>query len=118
MRNVILAVASLAALAALVGCQQKFTRERFDMIKPAVDTRADVEQILGEPKTVAGDMWYYEDIDRYIAAKFVFDDRGRVVRKEWNDAKKGESVVYDESGEVPLLEGGDTVRTRTTTIDD
>jgi hypothetical protein len=80
----------LPLLLPLIGCEQKFSRARFQMIQPGVDNREDVEQMLGKPEARLADVWYYEDVDRNLHAQIFFDDEGRVLSKEWMDAHTGE----------------------------
>ncbi|MBU0639825.1 MAG: hypothetical protein KKB50_13235 [Planctomycetes bacterium] len=79
----------LAIVGVASGCARKFTHDRFLMIQEAVDDRHDVRQILGSAEFEATDEWYYEDIERHIAARVFFDADGRVRGKEWMDAKTG-----------------------------
>jgi hypothetical protein len=91
---------ALFALAlALGGCAKQFTRERFDMIKPGVDTKLDVERMIGRPEFDVEDQWYYEDKDDHYAALIFFDEQGNVTGKQWMDAGTGEW-----SGENPLAD--------------
>jgi hypothetical protein len=81
-------VVVLAGLLA-TGCARKFTYERYSMIQPGTDDREGVREVLGKPHTEAGDEWYYQDLDHHIHARIFFDESGRVVDKEWMDAKRG-----------------------------
>jgi len=83
-------VLGLLSLLAAAGCERKFTRARFDTIQPGVSDRFDVEQTLGKPKAKLADVWYYEDLDRHLHAQVFFDNDGRVLGKEWMDARSGE----------------------------
>ncbi len=82
--------AVLLVALSLPGCARQFTREHFDQIKPGVDERRDVREILGKPKTAMDDVWYYEDFGHKQHAQVFFDEDGRVISKEWMDAKTGE----------------------------
>lgn len=76
----------------LVGCERKFTRDRFDMIKVGVDERYDVAKILGDPTTTFSDsdQWFYEDEDDHYQALIHFSDDGKVAGKQWMDGNSGE----------------------------
>lgn len=78
-----------ALLLALAGCT-RFTRANFDMIEPGVDTKFDVERMLGAPEFNTTDEWYYENMDEHYAARIFFDARGRVRSKQWIAARSGE----------------------------
>jgi outer membrane protein assembly factor BamE (lipoprotein component of BamABCDE complex) len=93
-RLVMLAVT--AALLALTGCESKFNHRNFQMIRPGADDRADVRHILGDPVSDMGDVWLYDDLDHHHSAQIFFDEDGRVLNKEWMDAKTG-----DWEGENP-----------------
>ncbi len=105
------------ALSALSGCTRHFTRERFDTIQPG-DDQEDVRQVLGKPKAVAPDVWYYEDLHRHVHAQIFFDDAGRVRNKEWMDARTGEwEGKSPEADEPPPGEARER-HTRTRRMDD
>ena len=111
-------VLGAVCLLALTGCERKFTRARFDLIDPGVSDRFDVEQTLGQPRTRLADVWYYEDLDRNLHAQIFFDDDGRVLSKEWMDARTGQwegrSPYTDEPPPGEVRER----HTRTRRIDD
>ena len=88
-RPVFSVLCAMCVAVALTGCARKFTHERFSMIQEGVDHHFDVEQVLGKPEFDADDEWYYEDLDRHIAASIFFDDDGVVRGKRWMDAKSG-----------------------------
>ncbi len=117
-RQAVPVLALLAALVSLAGCERKFTRERFDRIERGVDDREDVRQLLGRPTAAMEDAWIYEDLDHHDTAQIFFADDGRVLSKEWMDARtgawEGRSPYTDEprTGEVRER------RTRTRRIDD
>lgn len=101
-----------------LGCAEKFTRDRFDMITTGVDDQEDVQRILGEPQQQTATQWYYEDLDDNVHARIFFDDAGRVRGKEWMDARTGEwDGRHPDAAEVPPGEVRER-STRTTTIDD
>lgn len=74
----------------LAGCESKFNRQNFALIRPGADDREDVRVLLGEPAARMDDVWMYEDLDRHHYAQVFFDDDGRVLNKEWMDATTGE----------------------------
>ena len=101
-------------LAVLAGCaQNKFTPERWEMVKEIVDTKEDVEQILGKPETRMDDMWYYQDLDKHYTAQIHFDGEGRVISKEWQDANTGEWKGRNPNADPPP--GGEERERRTGT---
>lgn len=87
-RPVALFVIALAALALVSGCS-RFKRENFAMIREGVDDREDVEQILGKPKAKMDDVWFYDNVDKHVSAQIVFGEDGRVISKEWMNARTG-----------------------------
>jgi outer membrane protein assembly factor BamE (lipoprotein component of BamABCDE complex) len=95
----------------LIGCESKFNRRSFEMIRPGMDDREDVRQVMGKPTVDMEDVWFYDDLDHHKSAKIVFDNDGRVVTKEWMDAKTGEWEGTDPWTDEPP-EG--EVRERTT----
>ncbi|MCG3125764.1 MAG: hypothetical protein CHACPFDD_00591 [Phycisphaerae bacterium] len=109
-RYVLLALVGLL----LCGCT-KFTRERFDWIETRVDDRDNVQRTLGDPVFRMDDQWYYEDLDRHIAARVFFDPQGVVSGKQWMDANTGE--WHGDNPELAPAEAGekreDKTKTRT-----
>lgn len=105
--------AALLALAC-AGCAQHFTHARFETIRNGADSRANVRELLGEPRFDAGDQWYYEDLDRHLSALIYFGADGRVSGKEWIDG--GEDDFGSAGGRSGVRPAGDTtagtVRTR------
>ena len=71
----------------LTGCGSKFTRERFELIKPGVDDAKEVQRLLGKPQYSALDVWHYESFDRHLSAQIYFGDDGRVMSKEWTGTR-------------------------------
>ena len=111
------AVGLLALCAGLLGCASKFTRAHYDMIKEGVDDRFHVRQVIGDPnETIADREWYYQHDDGY-AARIHFDENGRVIGKEWMDARTGEWSGHNPHGNPPP--GGEVreQRTRTRQVD-
>jgi len=107
-----------ATVVLLAGCESKFNRQNFAMIRPGMDDREEVRQILGEPTADMDDVWLYDDLDRHIAAQIFFDENGRVLNKEWMDANtgewEGENPWADQPPEGEVRER----RTETRRIDD
>ncbi len=89
MRMTTLAGLLLPTILLLVGCQNKMTRENFQMIRVGVDQKEDVFQILGPPDADFDDQWLYDDVDRFKSAIIYFDEAGQVAGKEWMDAEAG-----------------------------
>lgn len=79
----------VAVLVVMTGCQRKFTRDRFEMIRVGADGREDVRCLIGEPEADLGDQWFYETSNHYRSAMVFFDEAGRVSGKEWMDAEAG-----------------------------
>jgi hypothetical protein len=102
----------------LAGCESKFNHRNFQMIQPGVDDRVDVRETLGNPDADMGDVWIYDDLDRHYSARIFFDDDGRVLNKEWMDAKtgawEGEDPWADQPAEGEVRES----TTKTRRIDD
>jgi outer membrane protein assembly factor BamE (lipoprotein component of BamABCDE complex) len=77
------------SLLAVFGCASKFTRDNFNSIRVASDTRETVLEKLGEPNSDMGgdDTWYYEHEDRHDSAIIQFDElTGKVSGKQWMDS--------------------------------
>ncbi len=110
-RRCLFAFVLIAAGTALAGCESKFNRRNFEMIRPGMDGREDVREILGKPAADMEDVWFYDDLDHHRSAKIIFDSDGRVLTKEWMDAKTGEWDGKDPWADEPP-EG--EVRERTT----
>jgi len=107
-----------ALLLTLAGCAQKFTYERFSMIREGVDDKTDVQTILGKPLHDLDDTWFYEDIDRHIAAHVFFNEDGRVRAKEWMDTKAGTWEGRNPDAAAPPEGEVRERRTNTRTYDD
>jgi outer membrane protein assembly factor BamE (lipoprotein component of BamABCDE complex) len=105
-------------LVLLVGCQSKFTRDRFDMVRAGVDNREDVRKILGNPKSDLEDQWFYDDLDNHYSAVIHFDSAGRVKAKEWMDARTGTWEGRNPNTDPPPASGEEREkRTKTTRVD-
>ncbi|MCK4342838.1 MAG: hypothetical protein KAY37_14065 [Phycisphaerae bacterium] len=79
----------LGALVVLTGCQNKFTKDRFEMITVGVDAREDVRLMIGEPTSDLHDQWFYDDLDHHYSCLIHFDEADRVCGKEWMDSVTG-----------------------------
>jgi hypothetical protein len=82
-------ILTACVLVAAGGCASGPSRERYDMIRAQADDKEDVQRLLGEPQFNLDDRWYYEDADDRRGALVYFDGRGRVIGKEWFDARQG-----------------------------
>ena len=80
------AVATVAILLALAGCQDKLAHERFSQIQVHGSTRGEVTALIGEPDDDLGDQWLYQRPDKHLTVLVDFDERGLVSRKQWIDA--------------------------------
>ena len=114
----LLPFALMAAVLALTGCESKFNRHNFRMIQPGVDDRTDVRQILGEPESAMGDVWFYDHLDHHYSAQIFFDGDGRVVSKEWMDANTGEWEGENPWADQPPQGEVHESTTKTRRIDD
>lgn len=92
-RRAVLFGALVALILAATGCSPSLTRENFDRIRTRVDTRAEVEDAIGEPTHDTGDAWHYEDQDRHISAQVFFDETGVVAGKQWMDTAEGTELI-------------------------
>jgi len=83
------------ALILIVGCEKKFTRDNWEMIKIGAYEKVDVEDTLGKPQTKPfDDLWWYHEGSR--EAKIYFEADGTVKAKKWLNAKTGETAVVPE----------------------
>jgi outer membrane protein assembly factor BamE (lipoprotein component of BamABCDE complex) len=83
--------ASAVVLLALAGCaENKLTRQNFDTIVEGQSGQDEVRMTLGSPYMEMAGQWEYEDEDKHVHATIHFDDRGKVSRKEWMDARTGQ----------------------------
>lgn len=108
----------LAGVVLLTGCESKLQRKNFEMIRIGADNREDVRQILGEPNADMGDVWLYDDVDGYKTAQIFFNDDGRVLNKEWMDARTGEWEGENPHADQPAQGEVRERRTETRRIDD
>ena len=78
---VLLAAVALAMVC--TGCEQKFTRPRYDTIITGM-TEFEVEHVLGEPEVKFSDSWSYIHEEPFYKAIIQFRE-GRVSNKAWYD---------------------------------
>ena len=97
------------------GCKEKLTRVRYDTLQVGVDTRLNVETVLGQPDHVVGSSWRYDKHDRHLFVRFDFNDDGKVVGKSWADGNTGqwdgEGTLKDEKPEGELVHEKKSTRT-------
>lgn len=90
-RNVLSGCLGLVVLAS-IGCQNKFTYQRFEMVQVGCADKTEVELTLGKPSEKPfKDLWWYYGND--ATAKIYFDDKETVQAKKWIDEKTGEITV-------------------------
>ena len=82
---IVLLVTGLLASGLCAGCQQKFTRQRFETIYVAMPDWQ-VRNVLGEPAEVDAEQWTYVHEVPYYRATVTFKD-GLVADKNWTVAK-------------------------------
>lgn len=81
-----------AALFLGSGCaENKLTRQNYDMIKEGLSNKDEVRMTLGDNYAAhSEDRWEYEDDKSHLSVVIHFDERGKVLAKEWRDARTGE----------------------------
>lgn len=74
------------------GCAaDKLTRNNFDMIREGTTGKDEVALTLGSDYVTRGENeWEYERENKHLTVYIYYDAGGKVVRKEWIDAAKGE----------------------------
>lgn len=83
------------AVSLLPGCQEKFTRDRWDMVKVGVYKKDDVKHLLGAPQQEPfGDLWWYYKGDN--EAKIYYDTDGAVKAKKWFDKTTGKMTAVPD----------------------
>jgi len=100
----------LAAVMLTVGCEQKLTYQRFELIHMG-QTQLGVEKTLGDPLVKMPDQWTWNDSDRSITAHVWYDKEGKVIAKQWFDPKHG-MVGSPPGGDA--VEGGKVIKQKTT----
>jgi len=83
--TIILLAAGLLVSGLCGGCQQKFTRQRYETIYVSMPDWQ-VREVLGAPAEGNGDQWTYVNDMPYYRAAVAFKD-GRVVGKSWSTEK-------------------------------
>jgi len=77
----LLLVASAVGACLIAGCEQKFTRQKFETVYVGMPDYA-VEQKLGRPQETTPDKWAYTGRRPYYRVEIIFRD-GRVVETKW-----------------------------------
>lgn len=90
LRKICMTVCGLVLVTVLVGCENKLTRDNYDLIKQGVSTKTEVECTLGKPEADHGDFWEYEDEGKHLSVYVHWNADGKVERKEWIDGRTGE----------------------------
>ena len=87
-----LLLVAIAGMSLCVGCENKLTRDRWEMIKVGVDDKETVEATIGKPqeKPFGHTWWYYKD---NLTVKVYFDKNGKVRAKKWIDEEKGQILT-------------------------
>jgi hypothetical protein len=87
LRSSAILILSAALLAASCsGCQQKFTRQRYETVCITMPDRQ-VRDILGKPKVEPDGSWSYVRGKPYRKAVIRFDQDGRVTDKSWSNER-------------------------------
>jgi hypothetical protein len=90
----IVAVLAAGALTACPGCQQKFTRQRYETIYTSMPDWQ-VRDVLGQPARGADDEWTYVNNSPYYRALIRFKD-GKVAAKSWSVDRPPASMPDDD----------------------
>ncbi len=70
------------------GCaKDRVTYDNYAMIRQNATSQSEVVDLFGEPTQKLGNQWMYERPKEHRFVFIDFDDSGRVVRKQWIDAK-------------------------------
>jgi outer membrane protein assembly factor BamE (lipoprotein component of BamABCDE complex) len=94
LKNVLLGCLGLVVLGS-IGCQNKFTYQRFEMVQVGAADKKEVELTLGKPSEKPfKDLWWYYNSD--ATAKIYFDEKDTVKAKKWINEKTGEIAVEPE----------------------
>jgi hypothetical protein len=82
----------IGTVSMFTGCApDKLTRNNFDMIHEGTASKDEVALTLGKDYVNRGENeWEYERENKHLVVYIHFDQNGKVIRKEWIDAKKGE----------------------------
>jgi outer membrane protein assembly factor BamE (lipoprotein component of BamABCDE complex) len=73
--------------AALVGCAEKFTFQRWQTIHEGMSADA-VQATLGKPSWTTEQTWVYHDENK-AATAMVFFDKDKVTSTQWTDSEHG-----------------------------
>lgn len=93
------------------GCaRERVTYDNYAMIRQNSTSQAEVVDLFGEPTQKMGNQWMYERPKEHRFVFIDFDDSGRVVRKQWIDAK-------DAAWEDSRGPGSDASKSERTTIE-
>ncbi len=91
--RLMLTVLAGAVLLAMTGCD-KLTRSRYELIRVQIDTKDDVERLIGDPTHALPTRWHYERMDKHLEVFVDFNEDDIVTRKQWIDAGAAE---WDDS---------------------
>jgi hypothetical protein len=79
-------------LMTFAGCQNKFTHERWEMVRVGSADKFEVETTLGKPQEKPQkDLWWYYKGNR--EATIYFDAKDVVKAKKWFNTESGEKEV-------------------------
>lgn len=100
LRSMLAMFAAVLFVGVLSGCENKLTRQNFEMIQLGSSTKLEVKNTLGENKLVRenSEQFEWEDEDQSLTVLIDFDERGHVSRKQWIDA---DSNVWDDTKPDP-----------------
>lgn len=103
-RSINLHAGLLLAAGALffVGCEEKLTYERWQLINQG-STSLEVESAIGKPDFTTNNQWTYQDHDRGITAHVYFEKgEDKVLSKQWIDPEHGwQGQNPMEAGSMP-----------------
>ncbi|MCD4824691.1 MAG: hypothetical protein K8S55_08790 [Phycisphaerae bacterium] len=92
MKRLTLLFLAVAVAGLAVGCEKKFTMKRFDNMVLPGQSKMEVKKILGKPETehpaVYGSSCMWMDKDSGATGKVIFDKKGNVLGKCWQDMKR------------------------------
>lgn len=82
------------------GCENKLTRQNFEMIQLGSSTKLEVTNTLGDKGLVRqdADQFEWEDEDRDLTVLIDFDETGHVTRKQWIDPDSWDDTQPDPEG--------------------
>jgi len=91
----LLGIALVLLLLVGVGCS-KFTRANYEVVSVGASDKAEVRELLGEPKATSTDMWFYSNSDKLFQAKIFFDEGGFVADKKWENMPDLDSFTLSD----------------------